>query len=320
MLRIISGLAVFAVVITIGWVLGRTGALPPRSDRVLTRLAFFAATPALMLTTLAGADLGAVVSARALAAIIAELLTIAGAWAVHRWVLGRGTADALIGALASGYVNAANLGIPVAILVVGDVTPIAPILLLQLIVLTPVSFAILDVITGRRGQTALRRATAPLRNPLLIGVATGTALNLAGWDLAGIAGGSPAEVLGLLGRMAVPLMMLSLGLSLADSQRERRMGPEPLGRVTEPAGPALWCAVGWKLFVAPLIALAVGGLMGLRGQALLVPVTTACLPTAQNIFMYASRYERATGLARDTVLITTAGFAPVVLLAAALLG
>ncbi|ARD42330.1 AEC family transporter [Actinomyces gaoshouyii] len=318
MLRIISGLAIFAVVITIGWVLGRTGALPPRSDRVLTRLAFFAATPALMLTTLAGADLDAVVSARALAAIIAELLTIAGAWAVHRWVLGRNPADALIGALASGYVNAANLGIPVALLVVGDVTPIAPILLLQLIVLTPGSFAILDVITGKSGRTALRRATAPLRNPLLIGVVTGTVLNLAGWEPAGIAGGSPAEVLGMLGRMAVPLMMLSLGLSLADSQRERRMGP--LGRVTGPAGPALWCAVGWKLLVAPLLALAVGGLMGLRGQVLLVPVTTACLPTAQNIFMYASRYERATDLARDTVLLTTAGFAPVVLLAASILG
>ncbi|WP_366180954.1 AEC family transporter [Actinomyces timonensis] len=318
MLRIVSGLAVFAVVITTGWVLGRAGALPPRSDRVLTRLAFFAATPALMVTTLADADLGAVVSARSLAAIIAELLTIASAWAAHRWALGRGTADALIGALASGYVNAANLGIPVALLVVGDVTPIAPILLLQLVVLTPGSFAILDVVTGKPGRTALRRATAPLWNPLLIGVATGTALNLADWDLAGIAGGGLAEVLGMLGRMAVPLMMLSLGLSLADSQRERRVGP--LGRAAGPAALALWCVVGWKLLVAPLLALAVGGLMGLRGEALLVPVTTACLPTAQNIFMYASRYERSTELARDAILLTTAGFAPVVLLAAAILG
>ena len=318
MLRITSGLAVFAVVIAIGWVLGRTSALPPRSDRVLTRLAFFAATPALMVTTLAGADLGAVVSARALAAIIAEILTITSAWSLHRWVLGRDTASALIGALASGYVNAANLGIPVAILVVGDATPIAPILLLQLLIITPVSFAILDIVTGRRCQTPARRALAPLRNPLLIGVATGTAINLADWDLADIAGGTPAEVLGLLGRMAVPLMMLALGLSLADSRRAPRGGL--VGEAPPPAGPALWWAVGWKLLVAPVLALAVGALLGLRGAALLVPVTTACLPTAQNIFMYASRYERAIDLARDTVLITTAGFAPVVLFAAALLG
>ena len=35
--------------------------------------------------------------------------------------------------------------------------------------------------------------------------------------------------------------------------------------------------------------------------------------------MYASRYERGVSLARDAVLLTTAGFVPVVLLATALL-
>ncbi|MDU0347482.1 AEC family transporter, partial [Actinomyces sp. MRS3W] len=59
--------------------------------------------------------------------------------------------------------------------------------------------------------------------------------------------------------------------------------------------------------------------VGLRGHALLMPVTTAALPTAQNVFMYASRYGVAKPLARDAVLLTTAGFVPVVLLAAAVL-
>ena len=51
-----------------------------------------------------------------------------------------------------------------------------------------------------------------------------------------------------------------------------------------------------------------------------MPITTAALPTAQNVFMYASRYGVAKPLGRDAVLVTTAGFVPVVLLAAAVLG
>ena len=81
----------------------------------------------------------------------------------------------------------------------------------------------------------------------------------------------------------------------------------------------LWLAVGWKLAVMPGLAVAVGLVAGLSGGQLLAPVVTAALPTAQNVFMYASRYGAAKDLARDAVLLTTAGFVPVVLLAAALL-
>ena len=77
--------------------------------------------------------------------------------------------------------------------------------------------------------------------------------------------------------------------------------------------------MGWKLAVMPGLAAVVGLTAGLSGEQLLTPVVTAALPTAQNVFMYASRYGAAKDLARDAVLLTTAGFVPVVLLAAALL-
>lgn len=69
----------------------------------------------------------------------------------------------------------------------------------------------------------------------------------------------------------------------------------------------------------PALAALAGYGLGLRGSDLLAPVTTASLPTAQNVFMYASRYGVDKPLARDAVLVTTVGFVPVVLLAAALL-
>lgn len=314
-----AGLAVFGVVIAVGWLLVRTRAVPADADGVLTRVCFFAATPALLVTTLSRADLTAVVSRTTAVAVAAELVAIVSAWCLHRLVLRRSTAEATIGALASGYVNAANLGIPVAVLVLGDAATIAPILLLQLLVLTPVTFTVLDAVTRRGNPSRLATLTVPLRNPLLWGVVAGTAANLGGLDLTAWCGGYPAQGLEMLGRVAVPLMMLALGMSLAGAPRPLR-SPEPDASVRG-AGrrSGLWLAVGWKLAVMPGLAVVVGLATGLSGAQLLTPVVTATLPTAQNVFMYASCYGVGKDLARDAVLLTTAGFVPVVLLAAAIL-
>ena len=356
--EVVSGLAVFAVVIAVGWALVRFGAVPAGSDTVLTGVCFYAATPALMVTTIGGADLATVVSRATLAGLLAETLGIVSAWLVHRFALRRSVAESTIGALAAGYVNAANLGIPVLIVLLGDATAIAPILLLQLLVLSPTAFAILDVSTARARATGSRPAvwTAPLRNPLLLGVVAGLVVNLTGWDAGAAAGGLVANSLSTLGALAVTLMMLSLGMSLAASSprvtrrltvarvtRLRATGPGADGPSSgggeDPGaggsdggvggpegstdrgerGAVLWVSVAWKLVVVPLLALGLGAALGLRGPALLVPITTAGLPSAQNVFMYATRYGAAKPLARDCVLLTTAGFVPVVLLAAVLL-
>lgn len=377
MADVVAGLAVFGAVIAVGWLLVRTRAVPADADGVLTRVCFFAATPALLVTTLSRADLTAVLSRSTAVAVAAELTAIVSAWCLHRLVLRRPTAEATIGALASGYVNAANLGIPVAVLVLGDAATIAPILLLQLLVLTPATFTVLDAVTRRGNPSRLATLTVPLRNPLLWGVVAGTASNLGGVDLKEWGGGYPAQGLEMLGRVAVPLMMLALGMSLAGAPRPLRnpgpdeAAPSPQGspartvqsaqtarqaqeppaaeagseahavdtagvrlpRVEEESArgvrstsqrgedrrSGLWLAVGWKLAVMPGLAVVVGLAAGLSGGQLLAPVVTAALPTAQNVFMYASRYGAAKDLARDAVLLTTAGFVPVVLLAAALL-
>lgn len=386
--EVVSGLAVFAVVIAVGWALVRFGAVPAGSDTILTGVCFYAATPALLVTTIGGADLATVVSRATLAGLLAETLGIVSAWLVHRLALRRSVAESTIGALAAGYVNAANLGIPVLIVLLGDATAIAPILLLQLLVISPAAFAVLDVSTawGRGTGPGPAAWTAPLRNPLLLGVVAGLVVNLTGWDAGAAAGGLVANSLSTLGALAVTLMMLSLGMSLAASSprvtrrltvarvtRLRATGPGAAagapgaegsdggppsgggavlgggegtpspgggsaggpssggggadGGAVGPEGSAdrgergavLWVSVAWKLVVVPLLALGLGAALGLRGPALLVPITTAGLPSAQNVFMYATRYGAAKPLARDCVLLTTAGFVPVVLLAAALL-
>ena len=373
MAEVLAGLAVFAVVIAVGWALVRFDAVPAGSDTVLTRVCFYAATPALLVTTVGRADLAAVASRQTAAGLSAELIGVLAAFALHYWGLRRSLAEATIGGLAGGYVNAANLGIPVLTVLLGDATAIAPILLLQLLVLSPVAFAVLDWAEARRlpqepadtgagagGRSNLRVWIAPLRNPLLIGVLVGLLVNFAGWDMGAWLGGLVSGALDALGSLAVTVMMISLGMSLAASSprvrrrltiaRVTRLRPgertaAPASVAAPPASPgacaatpaapavtvpeddeargergaALWLTVAWKLLVVPALAVGVGLALGLRGPNLLVPVTTAALPCAQNVFMYATRYGNAKALARDCVLLTTAGFVPIELLAAALL-
>ncbi len=75
MADVVAGLAVFGAVIAVGWLLVRTRAVPADADGVLTRVCFFAATPALLVTTLSRADLTAVLS-RSTAVAVAALCCV----------------------------------------------------------------------------------------------------------------------------------------------------------------------------------------------------------------------------------------------------
>jgi len=59
---------------------------------------------------------------------------------------------------------------------------------------------------------------------------------------------------------------------------------------------------------------------GLDGDALYAVTVLAALPTAQNVFTYAQRYETAEIVARDTVFITAIGSVAVLFAVALLLG
>jgi predicted permease len=70
----------------------------------------------------------------------------------------------------------------------------------------------------------------------------------------------------------------------------------------------------------PVLAWLLGRFVfGLEDHLLFGVVVLAALPSAQNVFNYAQRYDRGVILARDIVLLTTAGCIPVLVVVAALL-
>ncbi|ANJ09170.1 AEC family transporter [Streptomyces parvulus] len=303
---VLTGFAVIAVVIAVGYVLGLRGHLGPQGREVLTRLAFHVASPALLFTTLATADLSVVFSSRLLVTALSTV-AVAGVFVavgvVRRWGVGRTT----IGALCSGYVNSGNLGIPIAVYVLGDASLVAPVLLFQLVLVTPVAVTILDLSGGGAKGPLWRRLLTPLRNPIALGSLAGVAVAATGLRV-------PAPVmdpLTLIGNMSVPAVLLAFGISLCGSTMPMR------GADREP----VLLAVALKAFGQPAVAWALAsGVFGLRGAQLLDVVVTSALPAAQNLYTYASTYEVGERLARDAILVSTVVSVPVLVGVAAVLG
>jgi malonate transporter and related proteins len=302
---VLIGFGIIAVVIVTGYAIARFGVIGPEAHQVLSRLAFFVLSPALLFTVLAEADLRSLFSVQLPVAAIAAVVPMAIFLVVALVFWRRKVPEATIGALASGYLNANNIGIPVAAYVVGDAAASAPVILLQLIVFAPVALTVLDITTS--GKVSLGRILSqPVRNPLIIGSVLGLVVAVTGIDL-------PAPVLApfeLVGAAAVPIILINFGMSL----HGRRMLDTPGTRRD------VVLAVVLKLLLMPLVAWAAARyLFGLEGHALFVAVVLAALPTAQNVFNYAVRYRRGEALARDAVLLSTLLSLPVIVIVAALL-
>ena len=308
---VLAGFVTIGAVIGLGMLLAHIRILDEASQRMLIRLAFFVASPALMITVLGEADISRLFSATLVASVSSVFVTASAYLLMARLVWRRTAGETVIGTFASAYVNAGNLGLPIAAYVLGDASLIAPMLLTQLLVLQPVGLALLDLLTSRGRafttgrQQVLRILSRIVRNPLTIGSLLGLLLSISGLRLPAVI----ADPLHLVGGMAVPAMLLAYGVSL-------RLGPLP-GAGEPPVQVATIVAL--KLLLQPACAYVAARLLGLEGLDVLAATVIAALPTAQNVFTHAVRYNTGVILARDSIFISTLASVPVLIVIAALL-
>lgn len=294
------------VVIGVGYLLARTTLLPESTPVVLSRLVFFVATPALLLKTLAGADIHAVLSSALAVTAITTTVAVAIFILLARLGWRRDVGSVVIGALGSSYVNAGNLGIPLSVYVFKDASFVAPVMLYQLVVLAPISFVVLDVVESGRRPSWRRVIIQPIRNPVIIASVIGITFAATETAIPDVINAP----LVLIAGMAVPGALIAFGISL-------RGAPMP-GRGGRAADLAL--ATVLKVMVMPLVAFAVAHwVFGLEGVPLLAATMCAALPTAQNVFVFAVRYRNSVPLARDLVSTTTVACIPVLIVIAGLL-
>ena len=292
----------------VGYLLARSGVLGPAAVQVLSRVAFFVASPALLFVTLAHADVGAVFSdalvVTAVSSSVACLLYLP-VGLLRR----RPPGETAVGAMASGYVNAGNLGIPIATYALGNAAEVAPVMLFQLTVLAPVFSTVLDLLAARTDgerPPLLRTLTAPAAQPdrdrqrgrpgrLGDGPAAARRAARAGrarsatWRCPRCCWRSGCRCGARRGR--------------AQATARRPSSPCCCSRTS--------CSPRWRSRSASLL--------GLEGHALLAVVVCAALPTAQNVFGYAVRFGQGVTLGRDAGLATTLVSVPVLFTVVALL-
>jgi len=303
---VLVGFAIIGTIILVGYIVGRTNVLGEHPRYVLARLVFFVLSPCLLFTVLADADVHALFSRLLAVSTISALLSCLVFALVAALLWRRTVSDVVIGSASSGYVNANNIGIPVAVYVLGDPALSAPVILLQLLFLSPIILTILDISTS--GKTSLSRILLqPVKNPLIIGSLLGVILSVTDITLPE----AVMEPFRIIGAAAVPVVLISFGMSLS-GQRILEAGTNRRDVIV---------ASAIKLVLMPLLAWVFGRFVfALEGDQLFAAVMLAGLPTAQNVFTFAQRYDRGEALARDTVLITTIGSVPLLVLVAGLLG
>ena len=207
----------------------------------------------------------------------------------------------------SAYVNAGNLGLPIAAYALGDAALIAPMLLAQLLILQPSGLAVLDAITYvpspgiSRAPPAADPPQSAVRNPLAVGSLIGLVLALTGFKLpvdhqrasdSGRRHGCAIHAVGV--RHLAPAWSAARLRRTTDPNR--RAGVDQAGRATDCGLPHRCVRVG-------------------PGRHDLLAVTViAALPTAQNIFTFAMRYDRGVILARDMIFVATLLSVPVILI------
>ena len=307
---VISGFTVIFIVVGIGYVLGRTHLLGEHAHEVLSRLVFFVCTPALLFASLVTTDLSVVFSSTLViaggAALIIGLLYLL----VARLWLRRAVPELVIGALSSSYVNSVNLGLPIAIFVLDDATFIAPLLLFQILIYSPMALLALDLTALDRGadRSLLRDVVVtPLANPIVVGGVAGLIVSMVG-----VMPPAPVlEPLRMLGNASVPAALLAFGLSLTGVTVFKK-GQSPRRDIA--------LATVLKMLAMPALVYVIARWgFGQTGHQLFAQVVIAALPTAQNVMVYATRYRRGQIWARDTALITTLASIPAIAIISVLL-
>ena len=152
MLDVLTGFAIIFVVIGVGFVLAHRGVIGKGEARLqFNRTAFWAATPALIFSSVATSDTSAFASPVVAVIAAASVATMLLYWLCSRLLFPRSGAETMAGAAAASYYNSVNIGLPIATYVIGDATYVIPALVLQMAVLSPF------IIAGLNAQgTSLR--------------------------------------------------------------------------------------------------------------------------------------------------------------------
>jgi predicted permease len=250
----------------------------PFDNEFTTSLTSNVAFPCLIVATLAKLEIAPeAFSQMALAGLITVAATIAAAAGILK--LARYSQPVYLPSLVFG--NTGNIGLPLCLFAFGEEGLALAIVFFTVFLLVQFTFGIW-VSSGHSSVGVL------LRTPLVWAAAIGVGLQLMNIRL-------PEWVdntIGLIGDLAIPLMLLTLGVSLA------KLKVASLGR-------SVGLSVG-RLAIGLGAGLAVAALLGMEGTARGVLILESTMPVAVLNYLFAARYGRSPEEVAGLVLVSTA--------------
>lgn len=228
----------------------------------VTKLTMTLSVPALIFTALVNADIEpAALKALSIASVVAYGGVTIAAWLAIKLL--RLDARTYLAPLIFG--NTGNLGLPLALFAFGEAGLSYAVVVFAVMALWSFTFGV--YVTA--GGGSLGKA---FKEPLVWATALGALFLWQGWTLPRFA----MNTLELLGQIAIPLMLITLGVAVA------RLHPHGLGR-------AAIISLGKAILCAGIAALA-GLFFGLAPVPLAVLVVQIATPVAVTSYMLAEKY------------------------------
>jgi malonate transporter and related proteins len=302
---VLVAFAVIGVLIGAGYFSARFGLVAVAQGPTLNRIAFYIFSPALLFSVLAKTSVDNLFSPVIVVILISSLATALIFILLSRIFFRRNLSDTTVGVAASIYLNSNNIGLPISLFVIGDLSYYAPLLMMQIILFLPILLGILEASKGK--VTSVKKIIlGTLLNPLIIASVLGFLVSLNHVVLPEVV----IQPLTTMGAAAVPLLLFAYGISLRGQKVFHADGDRPVS-IT---------ATVLKALVMPAIALVVGAaVFHLPPHQLFAAVILTSLPTAQNMYTYASVYKAEVFAVRDVVFTTTIVSLPLMFFIAAIM-
>jgi malonate transporter and related proteins len=278
MLLVLDSLIPVLAVIATGWAFRASGFLTEADARGLERVTYYIFIPAIVIYTLALSDLGQVPVLRVtVTLIVPQVLAACAILALRGW-LARAGVDGP--AFTSVFQGAVRWNSFVALGLSGSLYGKEGLAYCAIAFALLIPFANLAslIVLGRYGTERKPFALLPflstlIRNPFIWSTLVGLGLQVTGLPL-------PRMVVvytDILGKaaLAAGLVMVGTGLDL---------------RMLQKPGPGFLAASGLKLVAMPVLTGLLGGLLGLTGAALAVPMISASVPTAAASYILARQH------------------------------
>jgi predicted permease len=287
-----SVVPVFLLIAT-GWLARVLGLIESAQWSGIERSAYFIFFPAIIIHTLARADLAAVpvlgVGGALMSAILLIALTLLLARPLlQRWIGLDGPSFTSLFQGSTRWNTFIALAVATSLFGPRGVTLIAVAIAAMVPLLNILAFYVLTRFAGGRRQTPFQMLRSFIANPFIWSCAIGLGLNLIALPLPN----AVATFIDILGRASLAAGLLIVGAGL-DVRRLAR--PEAVHLV----------ALTAKLFVLPLVAISLAGLFGIAGSDLAVTVIAASVPTSSGAYAFAKQMGGDAPLMAEIITIQT---------------